>query len=142
MAQGGGFGLGEAFFDELEIGRLEETEAGLVGKAAHGDDFLDMIVEGAGDVLGEIAEGLGDAAAGEAGEVFLHKFDRAGVRLEDAGGDFEQGAFAGAVGSDDADDAARGDIQGDVLESPAGLGVVVADIFEAKQIIVHLKASG
>ena len=132
----------QAFFDEFEIGRPEEAEAGLVGEAAHSDDFLDTIVEGAGDVLGEIAEVLGDVASGEVGEVFLHEFDGTGVRFEDAGGDFQKGALAGAVGSDDADDAARGDIQGDVLETPAGLGVVVADIFEAKQVVVHLKTSG
>src|SRR5262249_2225816 len=43
-------------------------------------------------------------------------------RLRDAGKDLEQGALAGAVAADDADDLAAFDLEGDALEGPDGVG--------------------
>src|SRR5690348_13412906 len=139
---------GEDFVDDedfgFEMGGDGEGEAGVHAGgivfdgsveeffgAGEGDDF----VEAGGDFSalhaedGAVEENV--FAAGEfgmeAGADFEERagaagdFDFAGGGFGDAGEDFEEGGFAGAVASDDADDFAAEDVEGDVFEGPEGL---------------------
>ena len=74
-----------------------------------GDDLVDGLAGGEFDVLRDVA-GARVAAHG----------DGAGIGLDLAGEDAEQGGFAGAVAADQAEAFAFGDAEGDVLEEEAG----------------------
>jgi hypothetical protein len=50
-------------------------------------------------------------------EALIAEPDRAAFEREIAGGDIDEGGFAGAVGSDQAEDPAFGDFQADVVNS-------------------------
>ena len=66
-----------------------------------------------------------------------HEIDEAAMGFQDTGGDFKQGAFAGTIGADDTDNPTRRDLEGDILQAPIALGVIVVDIFQGEQIIGH-----
>jgi len=70
---------------------------------------------------GLVADEADFGADGHAGRFqrIAEKFQRAGGRRDEGGEDFQQGAFAGAVGTQESNVLASGDIQVDVAEDGA-----------------------
>ena len=80
-----------------------------------GADLLRADIEKYGEV-GELHVDRGFLAS-----QWVADFDAAGGGFGDAREDLEQRGFAGSVASDDANDLAGLDFEGDVLESPKGI---------------------
>ena len=110
----------------FEVDEVEEFGAAVAeGGAA---DAAEFAVEGEGFAAGEVAVEVG--VFGEEADVFA-AVDAGGVAAEDGAGalggaeeaeeDLHGGAFAGAVGADEAVDLAWGDFEGDVVHGGHGL---------------------
>lgn len=132
--EAGFFAAGEdaaAFFD-VGAAEQEGSEDGACvflaegGAGAH-DFFEDRVVfvEGLGAVLGVVADFGG-----------VSGFDFAGFDGEEAGEDFDEGGFAGAVGTDEDDAVSAFDGEVEVFVD-AFAGVGLADFFEFDDLLVR-----
>ena len=102
IAETFGVGIAQAAVDDSYVVGLEKAGTLEVGETAQSDDLFDGRIEGADDILREIGEMTSNVTAGKCVELLVHQFYLTRGRFQDPGGDFEQGAFAGAVGTDDA----------------------------------------
>jgi hypothetical protein len=84
----------------------------------------------------EVADGAGPEAGGAVAE----HLDFAFVRYEDVGDHPHGGAFAGAVGADEAVDGAEGNLQVEVADGDVG-AEALGDALDPNGIVGHLRNS-
>ena len=158
-------GAGEEAAGEGDAGFLATGEGadalreGGFGEAHEFEEFVDLLaggleceaffaadgVDGVGDGVGEIEmfEGVVEGDALGAAE----PFDAAGVGGFVFGEDFEEGGFAAAIGADDDEALAAGEVEGDVLEEEVvfvGFGEAGedAEAFGAAEVLVEAGDDG
>ena len=88
---------------------------------AHREIFVDGEVGENHATLGDVAEAAGDDfVRGEGGDIFAEEGDGAALGAEEAGDGAERGGFPGPVATDERDDGALLDLEGDAAEGADG----------------------
>ncbi|MNH22117.1 hypothetical protein D3C79_819600 [compost metagenome] len=97
-----------------------------MGRAAHGDHFLDIQAEGIGKLLQHHGDALGAPARRLLPQVMLAQAHPAALRFVEAVGAAQQAGFAAAVGADQTDEFAGTDLQLNVAQLELVVAVAVA----------------